>query len=146
MNTHHTNRNGDNGVAQVIADLISMGYYVYIPVNSCAPSDIMVTDGDKNRWCVEVKSRLFSGNKDNLQVIFRRINTNTKGTRYSEKDLSSADVVAIYSSELNKIAYINMEYVRKRKTKTILLHNRPALNNQRWGYLMFDDFSIFPPA
>ena len=130
---HHTNQQGDIGVAKVIADLLANGERLLQPIDSTCPYDLAIDKGGKLTR-VQVKYRTV--NNGVLQVQLRRASVCYGKPKYRRNE--EVDLIAIYSPTTDACYYIPVEELDGKGA--ISLRVEPAKNGQRSGIKLADDY------
>lgn len=137
MNNHHTKLKGDVGLAAVIKDLTTKGFYVSIPISENAPFDLIASD--KTCYRIQVKTR--STYRGVVEVQFKTSWADKNGVHYLKYADDDFDVLAIYALNEDKCLYF-----KNGSKASISLRFTPPKNNQKSGVRMWSDFQVFPPS
>ncbi|MCI0396778.1 MAG: group I intron-associated PD-(D/E)XK endonuclease [Chloroflexi bacterium] len=137
MNKHHTKLKGDIGLAAVIKDLVSKGFFVSIPISENAPFDLIATDIHSYR--VQVKTR--STYRGAVEVQFKTSWADKNGVHYSHYGRDDFDVLAIYAIDEDKCLY-----VENGEGKSVTIRFNLPKNSQTSGVRMWHEFRAFPPS
>ncbi len=133
---HHTKDKGDIGVGYVIADLLSKGIQVCLPISEHQPFDLIgvYPDGSLKKFSVKYRKV----NRGNIQVKLESSYSDSKGVHIKPIDKSMIDGIAIYCPDTNKVYYTN----HNNSNATITLRIEKAKNNQTKGVSFADDFLV----
>lgn len=131
---HHTKDKGDIGVGFVIADLISKGIKVCIPISEHLPFDLVAVYPDGSLKRISVK--YIKMNKGALNIRFRSSYSNAKGSYSKSIDKNFIDLVAIYCPDTKAVYYINHLLFSKSATLRI----EKSKNGQHKGIILADNF------
>jgi PD-(D/E)XK endonuclease len=118
---HHTKDKGDEGLGQVIADLMTSGVHVAVPLSEHLPFDLIAIGEDGAMRRVQVRYRT------SLDAAHVRCHLGTSwadrnGTHKRAFDATSIDALAIYCPSPRSFAYLlanelNASYVNLRFSK-----------------------------
>lgn len=95
------NDKGSIGVAKVVADLLSQGFYVFLPFDGSSPVDLVVADKSMRLRRLQIKYRIVERG-----MIRIPLSSVVNGTRVPI-DLSKIDGWAVYSPDANRVYYIS---------------------------------------
>ena len=102
---HHTKDKGDSGVGFVVADLLSKNVQVALPISEHLPFDCIAISEDNKLIRLSVKYRT----KDKhgaIDVRFRSVWNDRKGTHLKKQDKSLFDATAVYCPDTRKCYYL----------------------------------------
>jgi len=124
---HWTKDKGDIGVGFVVADLMSRGIHVALPISEHLPFDCVAISETLQMRRVSIKFRKMNQHGI-ISVPLRSIWTDKHGNHIKQHDKTTYDCIAIYCPD-TKICY----YVRMDEIDTLLLTIRviPSKNNQK---------------
>lgn len=135
---HHTKDKGDKGVGNVIADLLTKGMQVCLPLSEHLPFDLIAVKSDGTLMKVSVKYRTKVGGV--VTVPFKSSYSDSHGVHTKHVDKSLIDLMAIYCPDTHKVYYIKPEDFGINVTLRI---ERPK-NNQTKGVFLADDYLEVP--
>lgn len=124
---HHTKDKGDSGVGFVIADLISKGISICVPISEHLPFDLIGVRQNGITIRISVKYRTAKNGK--ITVAFKSIYSDSKGNHSKKIDKSMIDLIAIYCPDTNLVYYVNP----KDFGECVDLRITPAKNGQTNG-------------
>lgn len=131
-----TGAKGDIGVAMVIADLLSQGFEVLMPVSADSPFDV-VAYKDGKFYRLQVKYREVKSGT--VTACLRRVIASSGKFRYSPLTESDVDFLVIYCPCTKGCYYIK----RKEISGSVTLRIEPALNGQAAGVRTAEDYKKF---
>ena len=134
---HHTKDKGDTGVGYVIADLLSKGIQVCIPISEHLPFDLIAVKKAGEVYKISVKYRKEA--RGVIQIPFKSSYSDSKGVHSKKVNKTLIDVMAIYCPDSNKVYYINP----KEFGETVTLRRTKPKNNQKKVYLA-ENYLNFP--
>jgi len=102
---HHTKDKGDSGLGYIIADLLSKGIQVALPISEHLPFDCIAISEDNRLVRLSVKYRKKS-KVGCLDVALRSSWVDKNGNHFKHQNKSDFDATAIYSPETNDCYYI----------------------------------------
>jgi hypothetical protein len=108
--SHHTKDKGDQGVGFVIADLMSRGYKVALPICEHLPFDLIAIGPSGSLSRVSVKFRT-SVNRC-IQFKLQSSWADKHGTHVRKHDRKSYDALAIYCPDTHHVYYLNLKDVK----------------------------------
>jgi len=119
---HHTKDKGDEGLGQVIGDLMTSGVHVAVPLSEHLPFDLIAIDdcGAMRRVQVRYRTSLDSAH---VRCHLGTSWADRNGTHKRAFDAASIDALAIYCPSPRTFAYVlaselNASYVNLRFSKT----------------------------
>lgn len=135
---HHTKDKGDKGLANVIADLISKGIQVCLPISEHLPFDLIAVKQNGSLHRVSVKYRqMYRGA---VTVSFSSYYSDSNGFHSKATDKTMIDLMAIYCPETNQVYYLNpLEF-----TKSVTLRVDAVKNNQSTGVHFANKYLTIP--
>jgi PD-(D/E)XK endonuclease len=140
VRAHHTKDKGDIGVAHAIADLADQGFVVLMALCEHAPFDLVgYRDGKFVR--VQVKYRALSAS-GTIEVQFRSMWSDSKGTHVRPLDKEHVDVVCIYCPDTRACYYVDP----KRFGRSVSLRVTPSRNRQQRNVLLAEAFRSMPAS
>lgn len=102
---HHTKTKGDQGVGFVIANLLSNGIQVALPLSEHLPFDLIGIYPDGNLKKISVKYRKAKNGK--IEINFRSIYSDKKGLHIKELNKSTVDMFAVYCPDTQTVYYFD---------------------------------------
>jgi len=109
---HHTKDKGDSGLGFVIADLLSKGIQVALPISEHLSFDCIAISM-KNKLCrVSVKYRSLNS-RGAIEVRLKSSWADKHGTHYRKHDMKAYDATAIYCPETKKCYYVRNNEVKR---------------------------------
>jgi hypothetical protein len=135
---HHTKDKGDKGTGNVIADLLSKGIQVCLPLSEHLPFDLIAVKQDGSLLKVSVKYRTLA--KGCVYVAFSSSYSDSHGvhTKAVNKDL--IDLLAIYCPETKEVYYV----IPSEFDKSVTLRIEESKNNQTKGVNLAKDYLLVP--
>ena len=133
MKNNITKEKGDIGVCAVALDLTKKDYKVFNTISEHLPFDV-VAYKNKKFYRIQVKYREMKNGK--VEVQFRSIYSNSKGTHISFSDKEEIDFYAIYCPDTEKCYYVNCSNFNK----SVALRIEKPKNNKSEGINFADDF------
>lgn len=123
MYQHHTKVKGDSGLGFVVADLLSNGLQVALPISEHLPFDCIVINqnGDMVRLSVKYRSVDRYGN---INVALKSSWSNAKGCQSKQYDKQAFDATAIYCPETRVCYYVRNVDIDNQSTFTLRI-NKP---------------------
>ena len=106
---HHTKDKGDVGLAHVIADLMSHGIQVALPISEHLPFDCIAIDESGAMRRLSVKYRTAA--RGHLEVRLRSSWADREGVHNRLHGRSDYDAFAIYCPEAEACFYLRVEEV-----------------------------------
>lgn len=131
---HHTKDKGDKGTGNVIADLLSKGIQVCLPLSEHLPFDLIAVKEDGTLQRVSVKYREIKNGC--VSVSFRSSYSDSKGVHTKHINKSLIDLLAIYCPETSSVYYVNPHKFEKNVTLRI----EETKNNQTKGINLAKDY------
>lgn len=118
---HHTKDKGDEGLGQVIADLMTSGVHVAVPLSEHLAFDLIAIGEDGAMRRVQVRYRT-SVDAAHVRCHLMTSWADRNGTHKRAFDAASIDVLAIYCPSPRTFAYLlaselNASYVNLRFSK-----------------------------
>lgn len=135
---HHTKDKGDKGTGNVIADLLSKGIQVCLPLSEHLPFDLIGVKPDGSLMRVSVKYRTLR--KGSVFVSFSSSYSDSHGVHTKAVDKSLIDLLAIYCPESNEVYYV----IPSKFDKSVTLRVEETKNNQIKGINLAKDYLIVP--
>lgn len=135
---HHTKDKGDRGTGNVIADLLSKGIQVCLPLSEHLPFDLVAVREDGTLLRVSVKYREMKNNS--VLVHFRSVYSDSRGTHTKQIDKGQIDILAIYCPDTKTVYYVNPLHFEK----SVTLRIENSINNQTKGVNFAKDFLLVP--
>lgn len=135
---HHTKDKGDKGTGNVIADLLSKGIQVCLPLSEHLPFDLIAVKQNGSLLKVSVKYRTLT--KGCVYVAFSSSYSDSHGvhTKAVNKDL--IDLLAIYCPETKEVYYVTPSEF----DKSVTLRIEESKNNQTKGVNLAKDYFLVP--
>lgn len=133
---HHTKDKGDIGIGYTIADLLSKGIQVCLPISEHQPYDLIGIYPDNSVKKISVKYR--KSMRGNIQVKLESCYSDSKGVHIKPIDKLSIDMLAIYCPDTNKVYYVN----HNNSNLTVTLRVTKPKNNQVKGISFADDYLV----
>lgn len=133
---HHTKDKGDSGVGFVIADLISKGIQVALPISEHLPFDCIAISPDNKLIRLSVKYRK-QDKHGAIGVSFKSNWNDRRGTHTKKQDKNLFDATAIYCPDTKECYYVSNDAC----SKSFVL--RPSLpkNKQVKGVRLSKDYT-----
>ena len=125
---HHTKDKGDLGVGYVIADLISKGIQVALPISEHLPFDCIAIAEDGQLCRLSIKYRISKFGR--VEVRLRSSWADKNGSHMKAHKKNDYDATAIYCPSQGACYYVKSSEVEK---STIILRTDPPKNNQEYG-------------
>ena len=135
---HHTKDKGDKGTGNVIADLLSKGIQVCLPLSEHLPFDLIAVKEDGTLMRVSVKYRTLS--KGSVMVVFSSSYSDSHGVHTKSVDKSLIDLLAIYCPETSEVYYV----IPSHFDRSVTLRIEQPKNNQKKGINLAKDYLIVP--
>ena len=130
----NTNEKGDIGLAKVIADLTTKGFFVFLPFSDRTHVDLIVADKNMKTQRVQIKY-ITVDKKGVLQIVTSSVVNGKK----IPVDLSKTDIWAIFCPDTNEIYYVStIELLGK---KALNLRISAPKNNQSLGVRYAKNYS-----
>lgn len=101
---HHTKDKGDIGLGFVIADLISHGIQVALPMSEHLPFDLIAISEKNELVRLSVKYR--AARKEALSLTFRSSWSDKHGVHIRHHDKNKYDAMAIYCPDTGECYYV----------------------------------------
>ena len=124
---HWTKDKGDMGLGFVIADLISKGIQVALPISEHLPFDLIAISEGNELETVSVKYRTLDGFRD-ISMSFRSTYADSFGSHVRKHDKTSYDSVAIYCPDTKLCYYMNVSDFKD--NTFVYLRITPTINRQ----------------
>ncbi|SEQ89667.1 group I intron-associated PD-(D/E)XK endonuclease [Neolewinella agarilytica] len=124
---HHTKNKGDVGVGFVIADLMSKGIHVCLPISEHLPFDLIAVYPEGRLSRLSVKYR--SVTKGRIEVGFKSTYSTSKGISVVPIDKYMVDAIAIYCPDTKEVYYVD----HHKFNTSVILRIDPPMNNQTKG-------------
>lgn len=135
---HHTKDKGDKGTGNVIADLLSKGVQVCLPLSEHLPFDLIAVKESGELMRVSVKYR--TAKNGSIFVSFSSSYSDSKGVHIKFADKSLIDLLAIYCPETKEVYYV----LPSDFDKTVTLRIEEPKNNQTKGIHLAKDYLLVP--
>lgn len=135
---HHTKDKGDKGTGNVIADLLSKGIQVCLPLSEHLPFDLIAVKEDGSLLRVSVKYRTLK--KGSVCVVFSSSYSDSHGVHTKEVDKNLIDLLAIYCPETKQVYYV----VPSEFDKSVTLRIEESKNNQTKSINLAKDYLLVP--
>jgi len=135
---HHTKDKGDKGTGKVIADLLSKGIQVCLPLSEHLPFDLIAVKNDGTLMRVSVKYRTVI--RETVSVAFKSSYSDSHGVHIKDVDKSLIDLLAIYCPETNLVYYV----LPSNFDKSVTLRIKESKNNQTKGVNLAKDYLMVP--
>jgi len=126
----NSNEKGDIGLAKVITDVTTKGFFVFLPFSDRTHVDLIIAD--KNMKTQRVQIKYISVNeKGVLEVVMSSVVNGKKIL----VDLSKTDIWAIYCPNTDEIYYVTTVELLGKKTMTLRINessiNQPGIHYAR---------------
>jgi PD-(D/E)XK endonuclease len=105
---HHTKDKGDEGLGQVIGDLMTNGVQVAVPLSEHLPFDLIAVDDHGAMLRVQVRYRT-AVNAAQLRCQLGNSWADRNGTHQRRFDASSIDALAIYCPSPRTFVYLRAD-------------------------------------
>lgn len=135
---HHTKDKGDSGVGFVIADLLSVGIQVALPISEHLPFDLIAISEDNQLRRLSVKYRAMKNGK--VDVPFRTSWNDRNGTHVKHVDMSKFDATAVFCPDTGICYYVRNDEIES-GASVFVLRIEPARNGQKENVRMAELFS-----
>ena len=135
---HHTKDKGDKGTGNVIADLLSKGIQVCLPLSEHLPFDLIAIKQDGSLLRVSVKYRTLK--KGSVYVVFSSSYSDSHGVHTKEIDKNLIDLLAIYCPETKEVYYV----IPSNFDKSVTLRVEESKNNQTKGVNLAKNYLLVP--
>ena len=135
---HHTKDKGDKGTGNVIADLLSKGIQVCLPLSEHLPFDLIAVKQDGSLLRVSVKYRTLK--KGSVYVVFSSSYSDSHGVHTKEVDKNLIDLLAIYCPETKEVYYVKPTNF----DRSVTLRIEESKNNQTKGIHFAKDYLLVP--
>lgn len=132
---HHTKDKGDIGVGFVIADLMSNGIHIALPISEHLPFDCIAISPAGALCKLSIKYR--EARHGRVEVRFRSNWADSQGTYSRAQDKSLFDATAIFCPDTGSCYYMNNDEVQ---TNTIVIRVLPPKNNQKKNVHFGEDY------
>jgi len=99
----NTNEKGNVGLANVIADAVNKGYFIFMPFSDTTCVDLIIAN--KKMITKRAQVKYISENKDGLMIISTSTVINGKKTPV---DLTKIDFWAVYCPDTKLLYYVNV--------------------------------------
>lgn len=133
----NSNEKGDIGLSKVIADVVSKGYFIFLPLSDRTHVDLIIANKKMNLKRIQIK--YISINKGGVLSIVTSTVINGKKT---PMDLSQTDIWAIYCPDNDKIYYVSTNELLYKKTFNLRINKPKQIQkNINYGndYLSFEN-------
>lgn len=141
---HHTKDKGDLGVARVIADLMTAGIQVSLPISEHLPFDLIAIAPDHRLSKLSVKFLTMTA-RGTVIIPGRSGWTDRHGVHKRPHKVGDYDAVAVYCPTTNRCYYVPAVELARQDTTLRILETR---NSQKLGVRMAecftDPFQVFP--
>ena len=135
---HHTKDKGDKGTGNVIADLLSKGIQVCLPLSEHLPFDLIAVKPNGDLMRVSVKYRTLT--KGKVFVSFSSSYSDSNGIHRKPVDKTLIDLLAIYCPESKEVYYI----IPSQFDKSVTLRVEESKNHQTKGINLAKDYLMVP--
>lgn len=139
MSGHHTKDKGDLGVLKVHADLAAQGFTVLHPLTEHAPFDVVAYL--RGRF-YRIQVRYRSATCGAIDLDFRSVWNDRKGTHYRSMNKDDVDRVAAYCPETDRCYYVDPKDFGSRG---LTLRFTKPKNQQKKNVKLAEDFQRMPP-
>lgn len=102
---HHTKDKGDSGVGFVVADLLSKGIQIALPISEHLPFDCIAIAEDNRMIRLSVKYRA-KDKQGRLVVQFRSVWNDKHGTHVKSANKTLFDATAVYCPDTGRCYYL----------------------------------------
>lgn len=133
---HHTKDKGDAGLGFVIADLLSQGVQVALPMSEHLPFDCIAISQSNELRRISVKYR-GQDKFGTITVALKSCWSDSHGCHIRTQDKSLFDATAVYCPETKACYYVRNDEVGR----SFKLRLRAPRNNQQKGVLLASAFS-----
>ena len=130
----NTNKKGDIGLANVIADVTNKGYFLFLPFSDTTSVDLIIADEGMKLNRIQIKY-VSVDKKGGLRIPTCTVVNGKK----VPVDLTQIDVWAIYCPDTKKIYYVPTKELVGKTSVMILRVNFPK-NGQRTGIHYANDY------
>ncbi len=117
MKRNTTKDKGDTGLGFVISDLISRGFYIFLPISEHLPFDLIASDQKGKLSRVQVKYRELYKSGGTIRIKLASVYSTAKGTHVRPIDANSFDGMAIYCPNTSKVYYVPSSVLLKEDGK-----------------------------
>lgn len=131
---HHTKDKGDIGTGKVIADLLTKGIQICLPLSEHLPFDLVGVKEDGTLIKISVKYRTLV--KGRIFVSLSHSYSDSKGVHTKEVNKNMIDIIAIYCPDTDRVYYVNPVDFKK----SILLRIEKTKNNQLKGINIAENY------
>lgn len=107
---HHTKDKGDKGLGFVIADLLSAGIQIALPISEHLPFDCIAISEDNNLCRLSVKYRTID-KTGAIEICLRSSWADRHGSHYKKHVKSDYDAIAVYCPSSNECYYIRIDEI-----------------------------------
>lgn len=135
---HHTKDKGDKGTGNVIADLLSKGIQICLPLSEHLPFDLIAVKDNGTLLRVSVKYRTLK--KGSVYVSFSSSYSDSHGVHTKAVDKNLIDLLAIYCPETKCVYYVDPQKFEKNVTLRI----EESKNNQTKGINLAKYYLMVP--
>jgi hypothetical protein len=122
----------------VIADLLSKGIQVCLPLSEHLPFDLIAVKQDGSLLRVSVKYRTLK--KGSVYVVFSSSYSDSHGVHTKEIDKNLIDLLAIYCPETKEVYYV----IPSNFDKSVTLRVEESKNNQTKGVNLAKNYLLVP--
>ncbi len=133
---HHTKDKGDSGLGFIIADLMSKGIQVAIPISEHLPFDCIAISERNKLIRLSAKYRK-KKSRGSIEVVLRSTWADRHGNHAKQQDKDLFDATAIYCPDNRECYYVLNSEV---EGQSICLRFELTKNNQIQGVKMASDF------
>jgi len=126
---HWTKTKGDSGVGFIIADLMSKGIHVALPISEHLPFDCIAVS-PKTSEVVRISCKYRKAVNGSFCVRYSSCWSDKHGVHTKPQDKSAFDFTAIYCPDSGKVYYINNNEI---ESKSFFLRIVPSKNSQTTG-------------
>ena len=132
---HHTKDKGDQGLGFVIADLLSKGVQVALPISEHLPFDCIGIRDNGTMARIQVRYRTASTGRIRIELVSTW--SDRHGVHKKLPAKGSYDILAVYCPNTKGCYYVKAGAI---DSSEIVLRIDPPKNNQRLGIRMAEDF------
>jgi len=122
-----TQKKGNIGLVETIANLTRNGISVSIPISESEKYDLI---GEKNGICKTIQVKFAKIHKDSIPVNLRSIWTNGNGYQIKHRKKQDFDILAVYCPDMNCVYYIDKKEFKNKNAITFRV-KEPERNRSR---------------
>jgi len=123
----NSNEKGDIGLAAVIADVVKMGFFVFLPFSDRTHVDLIIADKNMKTQRVQIKYIT-----TNMHGVLEIVMSSVVNGKKVPVDLSKTDIWAIYCPNTDKTYYVTTLELLGKKTMTLRINestiNQPGIH------------------